>query len=59
MGVFVNHQKSIILYGKGNEEDITYIKGLFGVEDKSMEGGMKYLGFHIKPNNYRIHFGCG
>lgn len=48
-GHIMNLQKSIILYGTCDMEDISYIHKLVGVGTKTLVGGMKYLGYHIKP----------
>lgn len=37
-GIFMNHQKYIILYGKSNMEDIKCIQRLFGVDADSLVG---------------------
>jgi len=34
-------------------EIIDYIKNIFGIEAVPMKFGIKYLGYHIKPCNYR------
>ena len=39
---------------KGKQEDIEYISNLFGVEEKPINSGLKYLGLNIKPNNYSV-----
>lgn len=52
-GLYMNAQKSILYHGDCDLDTIIYIKNLFGIDFKLMGLGMKYLGYHIKPCNYR------
>ena len=53
MGLVQNEHKSIILYGSCNQDDITYIKHCFGVNEKILYKGMKYLGYRLKLGSYK------
>jgi len=48
-GLIMNQIKSSIVHDQCDMEIIDYITSLFGVASEHMIGGMKYLGFHIKP----------
>jgi len=52
-GLVQNEQKSIILYGSCNQDDIRYIKNCLGVNVESLDNGMKYLGYTLKPRCYK------
>lgn len=51
----MNNQKYIIFHGICDMEVIAYIHILFGVDSELMLGGMKYLGYHIKPCSYKVN----
>lgn len=48
-GLHINNSKYVIYHGIYDTEINTYIEGLFGVKAMSVQKGMKYLGYHIKP----------
>lgn len=54
-GLYMNLQKSIVFHGICDMEVIAYIHILFGVASELMSGGMKYLGYHIKPCSYKVN----
>jgi len=51
-GMQINEGKSTLSINVMGEEDITFCKTIFPFEVKYLEVGMKYLGFHLKPNCY-------
>jgi len=52
-GLIMNLLKSTILYGSCDMHDIAYIQRIFRVGADSLEVGMKYLGYRIKPCKYK------
>jgi len=52
-GMEVNFRKSTISTNLMSEGEIDRIKAYFPFETKSIDDGLKYLGFHLKPNNYK------
>ena len=54
--LIMNLMKSIILYDTCDMDDIAYIQRPFGVETDTLTGGIKYMGYHIKPYRYRINY---
>jgi len=52
-GMLINAQKSNILFSWLKNEDIRYYLDLFPFQSLELEEGHKYLGFHLKPNDYR------
>lgn len=54
-GLIMNHLKSTIVHDQSDMEVIAYIRRLFGVASEILSRGMKCLGFHIKPCNYKVN----
>jgi hypothetical protein len=52
-GMEVNYQKSCFLYNCIEEELLKEIVVLFDIQSAHLDHGMKYLGFFLKPNDYR------
>lgn len=53
-GMLANHSKSCIYYEEDGEEMVESIGAIFSIRCAPLEMGFKYLGFHLKPNNYGI-----
>jgi len=53
--LLINKGKSFLLFVEGKQEDIEYIANIFGVETQHINHGLKYLGYNIKPNNYKFN----
>lgn len=51
-GPLINESKCSFYHGEVKMEFIEYLIHLFGIEERSIKDGMKYLGFHLKPNGY-------
>jgi hypothetical protein len=49
----INSRKSTLSTYNLDREEIDLYKRIFPFEYKEMEEGLKYLGFHLKPNRYR------
>lgn len=52
--LYMNKDKSKFLFRGSRQEDIEYISNLFGVREIPIGGGLKYLGYKIKPSKYHI-----
>jgi hypothetical protein len=52
-GMRINAQKSSILFSQTAEEHTQYYLDLLPFQTLNLEEGLKYLGFHLKPNDYR------
>lgn len=55
LGLITNTDNSLLLFAEGRQEDIKYIAALFGVEKQPICFSLKYLGFNIKPNYYKVN----
>jgi hypothetical protein len=53
-GMEVNCEKSCFLHNNYESENLSSIENLFGIPIAPLDYGMKYLGFHLKPNDYRV-----
>ena len=53
MGLWINKQKSFLIFEYGNMDEISFIADFMGVQIKAAADGFKYLGFNIKPCCYR------
>lgn len=53
-GLEINFQKSVFLPTNLEDSAFLQIQNLFGISSASLDEGFKYLGFVLKPNNYRI-----
>jgi hypothetical protein len=51
-GMQIKLQKSTISFSKLEREEEDLHKRLFPFTDQDFTDGLKYLGFHLKPNNY-------
>lgn len=49
----INKEKSFIIHGPGDGEEISYIASFLGVKKKKAIEGFTYLGYRIKPSTYR------
>jgi hypothetical protein len=52
LGLLSNGRNLILLFSKGDREEIEYITRIFGVDIKMMEDGLTYLCDRLKPNKY-------
>jgi hypothetical protein len=55
----INEQNSTISSNNMNEEELECYKGHFPFDQKTLDEGLKYLGFHLKPNCYKKRIGFG
>jgi hypothetical protein len=51
-GMQINIQKSALSFSELEMEEEYLYKRLFPFMPQDFTAGLKYLGFHIKPNNY-------
>ena len=51
-GMENNNEKSCIYHLEGNTEMVEYIGNIFGFHISHLEGGIIYLGFHLKASKY-------
>jgi hypothetical protein len=51
--MMINDRKSSLSIQNLEEEEIGLYRSLFPFEMKEFNAGLKYLGFHLKPNSYR------
>jgi hypothetical protein len=51
--MIINAQKSNILFSRIEDEDIRHYLDILPFQTQTLEEGLKYLGFHLKPNDYR------
>jgi len=51
----LNCQKSCFLYNNIESEILARIDEIFEIPIVHLDCGMTYLGFHLKPNDYRIY----
>jgi hypothetical protein len=49
----INEGKSMISFQNMEEDEIQVYRSLFPFEIKHLDEGIKYLGFHLKPNSYK------
>eukprot|EP00253_Pinus_taeda_P025144 PITA_25144 len=52
-GICINKEKSKIFHNDSEAETAAWIASLFGIEAVSIDSGMKYLGFNLKPKGYK------
>jgi hypothetical protein len=52
-GMQINAQKSTLSAHLMDEEETNCYKDIFPFEQQPFDDGLKYLGFHLKPNNYK------
>lgn len=45
----------MLLYVEGHWEEIEHIANIFGMPTQTIGLGLRYMGFNIKPNNYRVN----
>lgn len=53
MSLKINEEKSYILYSFGDPTEINLISQIFNFSTQPIKDGFTYLGFHLKPKNYR------
>jgi hypothetical protein len=51
-GLKINYQKSTFLASGAQDEFLTELKTLFGIDIRDLADGFSYLGYHIKPTSY-------
>ena len=51
-GLQINEKKSALYYSGLDEYEIITLQNIFSFSVVTIENGMKYLGFHIKPCRY-------
>lgn len=51
-GLSINEGKSTFHFGNVKEVEMEYISQLFNIQAISINEGLKYLGFHLKPTGY-------
>jgi hypothetical protein len=52
----INMEKSCLLLNHCEEEEEASIVNTFPAPRKPLSEGLKYLGFNLKPNNYRKEY---
>jgi len=52
IGLYINKSKSSLFHNDTNMELMTWIADLLGIDSRSLNGGLKYLGFHLKAKGY-------
>jgi hypothetical protein len=50
----INCQKTCFLYNNIEEDLLVRLDEIFGIPITNLDLGMKYLGFLLKPNEYRV-----
>lgn len=58
-GMLINSSKSTLSTHLMDPKEINCYKGLFPFVEKPLEEGLKYLGFHLKPNSTLKQIGIG
>jgi len=53
-GMLINVRKSIMVTNLVPEADLQYLTDHLPFQIEPLDGGLKYLGFHLKPNSYRM-----
>jgi hypothetical protein len=51
-GMQINIQKSTLSFSEMEREEKKFHQSLFPFTFQDFSEGLKYLGFHLKPNNY-------
>jgi len=51
--ILANGNKSILFFSSGDRLDIDIIAGIFGLRTAPLVAGLAYMGFRLKPNNYK------
>jgi hypothetical protein len=54
-GMKINCQKSCFFSHNLNDDLLNRVVEVFGILVSSLDQGMKYLGFFLKPNDYRVN----
>jgi hypothetical protein len=54
-GMVINCHKSVFLVQNIDLNLKHSLNSVFNIKIKNLEKGMKYLGFFLKPNNYRVN----
>lgn len=52
-GLQTNRSNSTLYFSCGDSLEIAYIAGIFGVVTAPLKDGIYYLGYKLKPNNYK------
>jgi hypothetical protein len=53
-GMEINFEKSSMIYHNWPNEEIRQVQRIFPTPARRMDEGLKYLGFYLKPDKYRI-----
>jgi len=51
-GMMINERNSTLSFQNLEKEKVEIYKNLFPFEARNFEDGLKYFGFHLKPNSY-------
>ena len=51
-GMIINEGKSMLIQNMENRDDLLYLRESFPFNVESLDKGLKYLGFILKPNKY-------
>jgi len=51
-GMIINEGKFVLVANMNQNDDFHYMVGFFPFQVETMDRGLKYLGFLLKPNNY-------
>ena len=54
IGMAFNESKSCFLAHEVEEDSLVDIKAIFPFEVQKLTNGFKYLGYFLKPNNYKV-----
>ena len=52
-GMMINASKSCLVINMVQEEDLQYMIDKFPFQSHNFDDGIKYLGFYLKPNDYK------
>jgi hypothetical protein len=53
MSMQINSRKSTLSTHNMEREEVEHYMDIFSFEQRELDEGLNYLGFHLKPNNYR------
>lgn len=53
-GICINKDKSKLYHNETDVDTAHWIASLFGIEALTIDNGMKYLGFTLKPKGYKL-----
>jgi hypothetical protein len=58
LGLIINPHKSTLHYSGVQVEDLVPFKVIFPYKFADLSVGFRYLGFYLKPTNYRVEDLC-